>query len=125
MADLAPGGEHDDELYHAAIPGDWERAQAAGAYEMSTRDRSLDDEGFIHCSYRHQVERVANACYGDVPDLVLLRIDRAALNVPVLDESLEAGVELFPHVYGPLPMHAVVAADRWDRQPDGRYHLER
>lgn len=114
MADVSP-------IYHAALPGDWERARSAGAYAVSTRGRSLDDEGFIHCSHRHQVEQVANGFYGDVPDLVLLEIDPAQLNVAVVDENVAGGDELFPHVYGPLPLYAIVAARPWSRGSDGRY----
>src|SRR5688572_5844597 len=43
-------------LYHAALPADWTAAAAAGVYTMSTRGVTLEQEGFIHCSYRHQVE---------------------------------------------------------------------
>jgi len=111
-------------LYHAAIPEQWERARIAGAYTMSTRDRSLDDEGFIHCSYRHQVEQVANTFYADLPDLVLMEIDPQQLNVAVVDESPDGDDERYPHVYGPIPLHAVVAAGPWVRSRDGRYTLD-
>lgn len=113
-------------IYHVALPDDWERAVATGVYGVSTRGRSLDEEGFIHCSYRHQVEAIANRFYADVPDVILLEIDRSALNVPVIDESVddidEVG-EQFPHVYGPLPLHAVVDTRPWERDADGRYTL--
>ncbi|CAN5615273.1 MAG: DUF952 domain-containing protein [Acidimicrobiia bacterium] len=111
-------------LYHAAIPEEWERARIAGSYTVSTRERSLDDEGFIHCSYHHQVEQVANNFYADLPDLMLLEIDPTQLNVAVLDENLDGGDERFPHVYGPVPLHAIVAASPWIRSPDGRYVLD-
>lgn len=112
-----------DRLYHVAIPDEWERARVAGAYTMSTRGRSLDDEGFIHCSYRHQVEQVANVFYADVPCLMLLEIDRTQLNVAVVDEHADGDGEAFPHVYGPIPVHAIVADEPWERTPDGRYVL--
>ncbi len=108
-------------IYHAAMPEDWERARAAGVYAMSTRDRSLDDEGFIHCSHRHQVEQVTNDFFADLPSVVLLEIDPEQLNVAIVDESRGGGEELFPHVYGPLPLYAVVATTSWSRGNDGRY----
>lgn len=110
-------------IYHVSLPDDWDRARVLGAYTVSTRDRSLDDEGFIHCSYRHQVEQVANDFYADVPDVVLLQIDPAQLNVAVVDENVDGGDERFPHVYGPLPVHAVLAAEPWERGADSRYEL--
>jgi uncharacterized protein (DUF952 family) len=111
-------------LFHAALPEDWERAQAAGAYTTSTRGRTLDDVGFIHCSYRHQVEPIVNRFYSDVRELVLLEVDADQLNVPVVDENLEGRPELFPHVYGPIPLYAVTRAVVWRSDADGRYRLD-
>jgi glutathione S-transferase len=112
-----------DPLFHAALPEDWERARALGAYTTSTRDQSLDDVGFVHCSYRDQVESTVNSFYADLPEVVLLQIDRDELNVAVIDENLDGGSELFPHVYGALPLYAVVRADIWRREQDGTYQL--
>jgi glutathione S-transferase len=112
-----------DPLFHAALPEDWERAQALGAYSTSTRGQTLDDVGYVHCSYRHQVESTVNNFYADLPEVVLLQIDPTELNVAVVNENLEGGSELFPHVYGPLPLHAVIRADVWHRGPDGSYQL--
>ena len=62
-------------IYHIAAAADWARAQRDGQYTMSTRGRTLADEGFIHASQPAQVALVANAFYQGVPDLVLLVID--------------------------------------------------
>ena len=112
-------------LFHAALPDDWVVAQAAGTYEISTRGRSLADEGFIHASYENQVERVVNAFYADVDELVLLVIDRDLLDVEVVDESPtgDPAEEHFPHVYGPLPVAAVVEARTWRREPGEPWRL--
>ncbi len=71
---------------------------------------TLADEGFIHCSRRNQVEATANRFYGDLAELVLLTIDEAALDAPVVDEDLYDTGESFPHVYGPIPVSTVVDA---------------
>lgn len=111
-------------IYHAALPDDWDAARRVGEYRMSTRGVTLEQEGFIHCSRRHQVEGVAQRFYADVPELVLLTIDPARLAVPVVDEPPADGIdELFPHVYGPIPVDAVVRAEPW-RPDDGRYRLD-
>lgn len=95
-------------LFHLAMPQDWRAAQARGGfYEMSTRGLTLEAAGFIHLSYRHQVPVVAERFYADVPDLLVLTIDPALLVDEVRQENLEGGTELFPHLYGPLPLHAV------------------
>ena len=44
-------------IYHLAIQAEWETAVASsGPYRRSTIGRSLEEEGFIHCSYENQVE---------------------------------------------------------------------
>ncbi|MFC9317338.1 DUF952 domain-containing protein [Streptomyces nigra] len=94
----------------------WEAARERGAYEISTRGRTLQEEGFIHCSTRAQLPKVAAFLYGtyDGPDdLVVLVVDPQRLDVPLRYEAVEPGGEEFPHVYGPLPVGAVVDVERW------------
>ena len=64
-------------IFHIAEASGWADAQANGLYRRSTLRRTLEDEGFIHCSYRDQVEAVANAFYAGRKDLLLLVIDPA------------------------------------------------
>ena len=51
------------ELFHIAAATDWAQAQRDGEYRMSTRGRTLADEGYIHASTARQVLPVANAYY--------------------------------------------------------------
>ncbi|PWI15631.1 DUF952 domain-containing protein [Streptomyces sp. Act143] len=98
----------------------WEEARARGTYEMSTRGKTLQEEGFIHCSTRAQCPKVAAFLYGDYdgPDeLVLLVIDPDRLGVPLKYEAPEPGAEEFPHIYGPLPVAAVVDVEPWEVTP--------
>ncbi|MFC5728302.1 MULTISPECIES: DUF952 domain-containing protein [Nocardioides] len=102
-------------IFHIAFARDWAAAQEAGAYVMSTRGRTLAEEGFIHCSRGDQWPAVRAAFYGDVDPasdpLLLLHIDTTRLDVPVVEEPPEPGsTEAFPHIYGPLPLDAVVRA---------------
>ena len=87
---------------------------APGAYET---------DGFIHCSYRHQVRDVANRRFAGRSGLVLLEINRARLTAAVVDENLEGGAELFPHIYGRLPMLAVARIHELPCRPDGGFEL--
>jgi glutathione S-transferase len=105
-AQLEPG-EH---IFHIATVGDWQAAQVAGDYRVSTRGRTLEEEGFIHASRRHQVEPVRVAFYDD-PDLhlVLLEIDPERLECELRLEVPPGAGEPFPHLYGALPVSAVVA----------------
>ena len=112
------------ELLHITERSLWEAARASGAYEMSTRGQTLQDVGFIHCSQRHQLPQVAKLFYSDLDprDLVVLVIDSDRVTSPVRYEPPEPGAgaddvigesELFPHIYGPLPVTAVVAEEAW------------
>jgi uncharacterized protein (DUF952 family) len=95
-----------DRIYKIARVSDWEAAQEAGEYRISTLGKSLEDEGFIHTSYAEQVERIGALIYGDVTDdLVVLVIDTAKITSPI---KAEGKTEKFPHIYGPLPVSAVV-----------------
>lgn len=110
-------------LYHCATATDWAAATTVGEYRVSTRGRSLEDEGFLHASYADQVQGVLDRFYADLVDpLLLLVIDPARLDVEVVAESPGLGVsELFPHIYGPLPVAAVVDVVPLERRDDGWY----
>jgi len=98
-----------ERLFHLALRRDWEAAQEAGEYQVSTRGRTLAEEGFLHAAFAHQWEGVRERYYADVVDpLVLLGIDPDLLDVPLVVETPEGADEAFPHIYGPLPVTAVV-----------------
>lgn len=109
----------DQPLFHAAMPDDWAAAFQTGEYTMSTRGMTLDEVGFIHTSTREQVEDTANRFYADVDQLVLLTIDASKVTSEIVWEPPTPGGDvLFPHIYGPLPISAVVAATFWLRAID-------
>jgi uncharacterized protein (DUF952 family) len=93
-----------DRLFHITTRTEIEAARTAGEY----RPANFGREGFIHCSYARQVEATAARHFAGRTGLVLLEIDREALTCEILDENLSGGEELFPHVYGPLPLAAVI-----------------
>jgi uncharacterized protein (DUF952 family) len=91
-------------ILHLATESAWTAAVDGGIY---TAD-SLGTEGFIHCSAPRQVRWVANTRFRHRRDLVLLQIAVARLEAPLRYENLEGGSDLFPHVYGPLNLSAIV-----------------
>ena len=112
------------ELLHITDAGAWAAATVTGEYRMSTRGVTLDQQGFIHCSLRHQLRPVAEFLYGDAEEeLVLLVIDAERLSVPVRFEAPEPDAEQFPHIYGPLPVDAVVEVVPVGRDGTGRLVL--
>ena len=104
-------------LYHLALEDDWREALRQGVYTRSTRGMSLAEVGFIHASRSQQVEPTWRRFYADGPALRLLRIDPerlAAAAIPVRDEPAPGSDELFPHIYGALPIDAVRLAQPWE-----------
>ncbi|CAM3269401.1 DUF952 domain-containing protein [Tsukamurella hominis] len=99
-------------IFHLALVSDWDAARAAGEYAVSTRGATLAEVGFVHCSTAEQWRGVRDRFYADLPaaDLVLLSVDPTGLDVRY--EPPAPGVEeLFPHVYGPIPVSAVVGVE--------------
>jgi uncharacterized protein (DUF952 family) len=111
------------EIFHLADRVEWLVAAAAGEYRISTRGRTLAEQGFIHCSLRHQLRGVAEQYYADADDLVLLVIDSARVGCPVRYEAPADGAEEYPHIYGPLPVSAVTAILPLNRDLAGRLIL--
>jgi uncharacterized protein (DUF952 family) len=97
-------------ILHITDTATWAASQAAGEHTSSTRDRSLADEGFIHCSREHQVDTVLANFYADAEDLLLLHIDETRLTSPWHDDEVP-GAGVFPHVYGPINLDAVVRVE--------------
>jgi len=115
----------DPRIYHVALADDWVEARRIGEYRTSTRGARLEDVGFIHGSFRHQVERIGALVYGDVDEgLVVLVIDPARVQVPIKIEKPEGGSEAFPHIYGPLPVDAVMTVLSAHAHPDGTFTVE-
>ncbi len=84
---------------------------------------SLADEGFIHCSYENQVLTPANQRFSGRYDLVLLILDPQLITAPlVIEDSYGSGTE-FPHVYGPIPIDAILRIVEFPPDADGSFNL--
>ena len=107
-------------VYHCSLVSDWEDAQRSGSYTISSRGRTLRQEGFVHASYAEQVPGVLQRYYADLTEpLCLLTIDPDLVGCAVVAENLTGGEELFPHIYGPIPVDAVTAVTSLTRDDDG------
>ena len=105
-------------LVHLCSAEDWQRAQESGQH----RPESLDAQGFVHLSAPEQVHLPANRLYAGRRDLLLLRIDPDKLSAPVRWEPgvpTDPQAMLFPHLYGPLPVDAVMTITEYLPDPDG------
>ncbi|MBT9311587.1 DUF952 domain-containing protein [Leptothoe kymatousa] len=102
-----------DLLYRIAPAAAVQAAEAQGYFESA----DLAAEGFIHCSFLHQVLGVSQRHYGGQQGLVLFSIDPAAVDCEIRVENTSGGTELYPHIYGRVPWAAVqqVYADTYDQ----------
>ena len=104
-------------IFHIAAREAWERARPGGSY----RPGAFKVDGFIHCSTREQVVRVADVRFRNQRGLVLLCIDTERVDAEIVYENLEGGRELFPHIYGELSADAVVEVLEFGPGADGRF----
>ena len=94
-------------VYHIAKEEDWEQARKEGSYKVSTLNKTLDQVGYIHLSFDHQVKKVAYFIYKDQDNLLLLKINPGKLKSKIKIESPEGTNEKFPHLYGELNLNSV------------------
>jgi uncharacterized protein (DUF952 family) len=105
-------------IYHITTRSDWQQSQLAGEYCAAT----LTSTGFMHCSSKEQVIRVANNFYHNQAGLVLLEIDPTRVCVQVCWEpGTDAPEELFPHIYGHLNLDAITRVLEIDPKSDGSF----
>lgn len=107
-------------IYHFCPRADWAAARESGVY---TAD-SLATQGFIHFSPRHHVHVIATLLARGRTDLVVLEVDEARLAAPAVWEDgdpPDPGGMQFPHVYGPVPVAAVVAVHDLPPAADGSF----
>lgn len=91
-------------LYHLATEAEWADHQEQGAIAPA----SLEAEGFVHCSWGHQVPGTVGKHFAHVTGLLALQLDRDALgDVRFVEEDSYGSGQAFPHVYGPIPVAAV------------------
>jgi uncharacterized protein (DUF952 family) len=112
-------------IYHITSRTAWNESQQRGDY----RAESLETEGFIHCSTESQVLSVAEKYYTGQRGLVLLMIDPSLLSADLKWEPPSEGApppgvpegDLFPHIYGPINLDAVVKVFDLDADPNGKH----
>ncbi|KQS81035.1 dihydroorotate dehydrogenase [Rhizobium sp. Leaf384] len=95
----------------------WRNAQAAGSFDGAPVDLA---DGFIHFSTADQVAETARRHFAGQDDLLLVAIDGERLGEALIYEPSRGGA-LFPHLYGPLPMTAVLSEQPLPLAPDGTH----
>jgi uncharacterized protein (DUF952 family) len=104
-------------IYKICTEALWQEARRAGVFAGAPVDVQ---DGFIHFSTAAQVAETAAKHFAGEGDLVLLTIDADCLGVALKWEPSRGG-GLFPHLYGALPLAAVLWAAPLPLGPDGRH----
>lgn len=104
-------------VYKIVAAEEWVAAEAAGVFAGASVDRA---DGFIHFSTAEQAPETAAKWFAGRGDLTLAAIDAEALGKDLRWEPSRGGA-LFPHLYGPLPISAVLWARPLPLDSDGRH----
>jgi len=93
--------------------------QRDGEFRGSPSDTA---DGYIHLSCASQVAATLDKHFRVMDDLALVAVDLSRLGDTVRWEASRDG-QLFPHIYGLLPVEAVVSVAPLERAPDGTVKL--
>ena len=104
-------------IYKIVDEAAWRAAEAAGRFEGAPVDLA---DGFIHFSDSGTVAETAARHFAGQGNLLLVAVDAGRLG-PALTWEVSRGGALFPHLYAPLALDAVVWAKPLPLGPDGRH----
>jgi uncharacterized protein (DUF952 family) len=115
-------------IFHIARSEAWARRESRAGSEGQSASGSYRPEmfpvdGFVHCSTRDQVVKVADIRFRGQTGLVLLCIDTDKVAAEIRYENLEGGRELFPHIYGEINTDAVVQVAEFAPGTNGHFTL--
>lgn len=81
----------------------WREAEGSGVFRGAPVDLA---DGYIHFSTAAQAVETAAKHFAGQDDLLLVAVEEARLGEALRYEPSRGG-QLFPHLYGPLPLDAV------------------
>jgi uncharacterized protein (DUF952 family) len=82
----------------------WSESVDTGSFTGSPIDIA---DGFIHFSTAAQLHETARKHFSGVPDLLLVAVSASALG-DALKWELSRGDDVFPHLYGSLPVNLAI-----------------
>lgn len=93
------------DIIYKIVPEDlWGQAKAAGRFEGAAIDLA---DGYIHFSTAEQARETARRHFHGQTGLLLVAVSAAALGTALRFEPSRGG-DLFPHLYAPLTLSAVL-----------------
>ncbi len=91
-------------IAHIIKNNEWDRIKENKFYFP----KSLEEDGFTHCSSLKQVCKVADYIYPQESGIIILIIETDKLNSKVIWEDLYNLDEDYPHIYGPINISSVI-----------------
>jgi len=108
-------------IFKIVATAEWRAAESGGAFDGAGIDRA---DGYLHFSTAAQAAGTAAKWFAGRADLTLVAVDPEALGAALKWEPSRGGA-LFPHLYGRLPISAVVWSRPLPLGPDGRHDFGR
>ena len=106
-------------VYKVMSAAELQQMQRDGVFRGSPADIA---DGYIHLSCGSQLAATLDKHFSGVDGLMLAAVDLSLLGDAVRWEQARGG-QLFPHIYGLLPVGAVVSVATVERTTDGAVRL--
>lgn len=96
-----------ESIYHICLPNEFDQYKKDGII----RPKSLDREGFIHCSTSEQLNSTIERFYSAEQEILILELDEKQLGDNLKYEDTY-GHGLFPHVYSPINFDVIISIEK-------------
>ena len=104
-------------IYKVTSQTEWDTAQSVGVFAGAPIDFQ---DGYIHFSTEKQVRETVEKHFQGQVELLLLSVEIGRLGTVIKWEESRGG-QLFPHLYAPLAIEAVVEVTELPIGKDGRF----
>lgn len=103
-------------IYHITDKAKWEDALSHNVYKHP----SFKTEGFIHCSTLEQLPNTLKKHFANENEVIVLSIVEKRVHHNLKWDTIENG-EIFPHIYGNIPIEAVEDQHFWLKNQKGEW----
>lgn len=104
---MGQGGMESRIIYKICRDAEWEKARRDGVFRGAPVDLA---DGFIHFSTADQLRETAARHFAGEAGLFLLSVESARLG-NALKWEVSRGGDLFPHLYGVLPLEQIISVE--------------
>lgn len=111
--------QFDDVIYKIVTSGQWQAAKEKGVFDGAPVDLK---DGYIHFSTAKQLRETAAKHFAGQDDLLLISVSPSSMTAKLVYEPSRGG-QLFPHLYGELPLSAVIETVELPLGADGQHQF--